>query len=82
MKRCQRKADGDPIEVAARVIVSEGQWVFREKKVVPVWETWCGESVPVSSSMTIGEGDPLPGVECEDCRKAKAAADVEKPSES
>ena len=80
-KFCQKRAIVGYEEIKTGMEVSEGQWVFREAKLVPVWETWCGVKVAVSGSMEIDEGEPLPGVACEECRKAKAAAggDVEEP---
>ena len=43
-------------------------------------DMWCGKKrVQICGEMLLDEGDPLPGVECEECRKAKAAADVEEP---
>ena len=80
-KRCQLKTRVGHGETLPGVSVSRGRWVFRDAVRVARWETWCGDRVEVSGSWPIDEGDPLPGVECEECRKAKAAAggDVEEP---
>ena len=81
MKRCVMKTLVGHEETRAGISVSYGDFVFRDAVRIPLWETWCGDRVSVSGSWQIDEGDPLPGVECEECRKAKAAAgvDVEEP---
>ena len=51
---------------------------FVTRCVSPGWKH--GAEITFPSPATWPEGDPLPGVvECEKCRKAKAAADVEEP---
>ena len=83
MKMCERKAIVGHEEILPGVSVSFRRVVLRGAVRIPVWETWCGDRVPVSGSWELDEGDSLPpgAVECEECRKAKAAAggDVEEP---
>ena len=75
MKRCEKKAVDGYDEIPKTVSISYGTVVFREARIIERWETWCGEILPVVGSDTFDRGEPLPGVECEECRKAKAAAD-------
>ena len=75
MKRCQMKTLVGYEEIPKKVLVSYGKVVFRDARKIERWKTWCGDIVPVVSSDLFDEGESLPGVECEECRKAKAAAD-------